>query len=49
VDFPTIKKELENLGFGGWIVVEPNVLTGLGKPKESAKRNREYLMSIGYK
>jgi inosose dehydratase len=49
VDFPSIKKELENLGFEGWIVVEQDVLPGMGKPKDSAKRNREYLKSIGYK
>ncbi len=49
VDFPSIKKELENQSFEGWIVVEQDVLPGMGKPKDSAKRNREYLKSIGYK
>ena len=47
VDFPQIKAELENLGYDGWIVVEQDVLPGMGKPKESARRNREYLASIG--
>jgi inosose dehydratase len=47
VDFPRIKAELENIGYEGWIVVEQDVLPGMGKPKESARRNREYLASIG--
>lgn len=47
VDFPTIKAELEKLGYNGWIVVEQDVLPGMGKPKESALRNRSYLTSIG--
>jgi inosose dehydratase len=48
VNFPAVKKELEKLGFDGWIVVEQDVLPGMGKPKDSAQRNREYLKSIGY-
>ncbi len=47
VDFPQIKSELEQMGYQGWIVVEQDVLPGMGKPKESARRNREYLASIG--
>jgi inosose dehydratase len=47
IDFPGVKRELENMGYQGWIVVEQDVLPGLGKPKESARRNREYLSSIG--
>ena len=47
VDFPLIKTELERMGYEGWIVVEQDVLAGMGKPKESARRNREYLASIG--
>jgi inosose dehydratase len=47
VDFPRIKAELENIGYDGWIVVEQDVLPGMGKPKESARRNREYLAGIG--
>jgi inosose dehydratase len=48
VNFPAVKQELEKLGFDGWIVVEQDVLPGMGKPKDSAQRNREYLKSIGY-
>lgn len=47
VDFQAIKAELENRGYAGWIVVEQDVLPGMGKPKQSALRNREYLESIG--
>jgi inosose dehydratase len=48
VDFPSIKAELEKQGFDGWIVVEQDVLPGMGKPYDSAKRNREYLKAIGF-
>ncbi|HEX5840819.1 MAG TPA: TIM barrel protein [Anaerolineales bacterium] len=47
VDFPLIKSELEKTGYDGWIVVEQDVLPGMGMPRESAQRNRDYLASIG--
>ncbi len=47
VDFPAVKAELEAQGFEGWIVVEQDVLPGMGSPYESAVRNRAYLGSIG--
>ena len=47
VDFPQIKAELEKFGYDGWIVVEQDVLPGMGEPKESARRNRDYLAGIG--
>ncbi len=47
VDFPAVLQELHGIGYGGWIVVEQDVLPGMGTPKESAQRNREYLRSIG--
>jgi inosose dehydratase len=47
VVFPEIKAELNKMGYNGWIVVEQDVLPGMGKPKESALRNRKYLASIG--
>lgn len=47
VDFPGILRELEKIGYDSWIVVEQDVLPGLGAPLESAQRNREYLRSIG--
>ncbi len=47
VDFPRVLVELEKIGYDGWIVVEQDVLPGMGAPLESARRNREYLRSIG--
>ena len=47
VDFPAVLAGLKELGYKGWVVVEQDVLPGLGSPKESAQRNREYLRSIG--
>jgi inosose dehydratase len=29
-------------------VVEQDVLPGMGRPKESARRNRQYIRSLGY-
>lgn len=48
VNFPSLLAELETLGFDGWGVVEQDVLPGMGGPKDSAKRNREYIRSLGY-
>lgn len=47
VDFPAVLRWLEAHGYDGWIVVEQDVLPGMGTPKESARRNREYLASLG--
>ena len=47
VDFPAIIQELKGIGYAGWIVVEQDVLPGMGTPKESAQRNRDYIRSIG--
>ena len=47
VDFPAVAQWLNDHGYDGWIVVEQDVLPGLGTPKESARRNREYLASLG--
>ncbi len=46
VNFPELIAELNRLGYTGWGVVEQDVLPGMGRPKESARRNREYLKSI---
>lgn len=48
VNFPALLEELNKIGYEGWGVVEQDVLPGMGKPKESAKRNREYILSLGY-
>lgn len=47
VDFPAILAELKRMNYAGWIVVEQDVLPGMGSPKESAQRNRDYIRSIG--
>ena len=47
VDFPGMLTALADIDYQGWIVVEQDVLPGMGNPRESARRNREYLRSIG--
>lgn len=47
VDFPAIVAALKRMGYQGWIVVEQDVLPGMGTPRESAVRNRDYLRKIG--
>jgi inosose dehydratase len=47
VDFPVVVQALSEIGYAGWIVVEHDVLPGMGTPKASAQRNRDYLRSIG--
>jgi inosose dehydratase len=43
VDFPALTAELRRTGYRGWIVVEQDVLPGMGAPKDCAQRNRECL------
>ncbi len=47
VDFPGVVDELRRQGYHGWAVVEQDVLPGLGTPLESARRNRQYLQTLG--
>ncbi len=47
VNFPAVLEALRSIQYDGWIVVEQDVLPGMGTPKESAQRNRDYLTSIG--
>jgi inosose dehydratase len=47
VDFPSIVKELREQKYSGWIVVEQDVLPGMGNPKVCAQRNRDYIKSLG--
>ncbi len=47
VDFPAIVSELKAQNYSGWIVVEQDVLPGMGNPKVCAERNRNYLKSLG--
>ena len=46
VDFPALLGWLKARGYDGYTLVEQDVLPGMGTPKESARRNREYLRSI---
>jgi inosose dehydratase len=46
VDFPAVLRWLKAAGYDGYTLVEQDVLPGMGAPKESARRNREYLRSI---
>ena len=47
VDFAAIARTLTAIGYQGWIVVEQDVLPGMGEPRISAAHNRDYLRSIG--
>ena len=47
VDFTGALAALEEIGYDGWIVVEQDVLPGMGSPLASARRNREYLRTLG--
>ncbi|HSH81042.1 MAG TPA: TIM barrel protein [Herpetosiphonaceae bacterium] len=46
VEFAEIAAELKQV-HDGWIVVEQDVLPGMGTPAESAARNRAFLRSVG--
>ena len=46
-DFPAVLAQLKKQGYDGWIVVEQDVLPGMGNPRDSAQRNRDYLRAIG--
>lgn len=47
VDFPEITGQLKKMNYSGWIVVEQDVLPGMGNPKVCARRNRDYIKSLG--
>ena len=47
VDFSGVLEHLRATDYEGWIVVEQDVLPGMGTPKASAQRNRDYLRSLG--
>jgi inosose dehydratase len=46
VDFQEVLQHLSARGYDGYVLVEQDVLPGMGSPKESAARNRAYLRSI---
>lgn len=46
VDFPAVLTWLKKHDYEGYLLVEQDVLPGMGAPKDSALRNREYLRAI---
>jgi inosose dehydratase len=48
VDFAGVTSWMQRRAFSGWIVVEQDVLPGMGAPEASARRNRDYLRSLGW-
>lgn len=47
VDFNSVVDILDKIGYKGWIVVEQDVLPGMGSPKDCATHNREFIQSLG--
>lgn len=47
VDFKSIVRLLKERGYDGWIVVEQDVLPGMGSPKSCALNNREFIRKLG--
>jgi inosose dehydratase len=46
IDFPALLRWLAAQDYKGYALVEQDILPGMGTPKESAARSREYLRSI---
>lgn len=46
VDFAAVLRWLKEQKYAGYVLVEQDVLPGMGEPKESAARNRQYLRTI---
>ncbi len=47
VPLAAVAEQLHRNEYQGWIVVEQDILPGMGSPKASAERNRMYLRDIG--
>jgi inosose dehydratase len=47
VNFAAARDALEEVGYNGWVVVEQDVLPGMGTPAQSAARNRAFLRTLG--
>ena len=48
VDFAGVLSALKRIQYEGWLVVEQDILPGMGAPAENAERNRAYLSSTGF-
>jgi inosose dehydratase len=46
IDFPALLRWLGARDYKGYVLVEQDILPGMGTPRESAARSREYLRSI---
>jgi inosose dehydratase len=47
VDFSAVLAALRARDYRGWVVVEQDVLPGMGTPRQSARRNRAHLATLG--
>ena len=47
VDFASVVAILKEKGYEGWIVVEQDVLPGMGSPLKCARHNREFIKKLG--
>jgi inosose dehydratase len=47
VDFQTIVNLLSEMKYDSWIVVEQDILPGMGNPRACARANRNYLKTLG--
>lgn len=47
VDFTNVVKILQEKAYEGWIVVEQDVLPGMGSPLECARHNRDFIKKLG--
>lgn len=47
VDFNTVVKLLKDKDYRDWIVVEQDILPGMGEPKKCAQSNRDYIRTLG--
>lgn len=47
VDFKAVVDLLNNTDYNDWIVVEQDILPGMGNPKVCAKANRDYIKTLG--
>ncbi len=47
VDFQAVVKLLNDINYEDWIVVEQDILPGMGEPKKCARANRAYIKSLG--
>jgi inosose dehydratase len=47
VDFKGVVDWMGRTGYQGYVLVEQDVLPGMGTPKESAQRNRDFIRSLG--